>query len=167
MLSKVCFHMCALICVFSYVCSHMCALICVLSYVCSRMCAPIVLIRVLSKVCSRMCAPIVLICVLSYVCSSHRCGLMMLSPFFPIPPTTLFGVSCRDNSLLLDSPNTLASFPEDESLFFVAGARLFGDTRHHFLHGRHGILDVSRLHAPHSSYHELHSTLFTPHSALI
>ena len=70
----------------SHMCALLCALICVLSYVCSHMCA---LIGVLSYVCSHMCA---LISVLSYACSPD-------AVFVPIPPTTLFGVFCRDNEL--------------------------------------------------------------------
>ena len=72
--------LCALICVLSYVCSPkcLCAHMCVLSYV--LLCA---LIWVLSSVCSSMCS---LTCVLSRYCV-----------LFPLPPITLFGVSCRDN----------------------------------------------------------------------
>ena len=92
-LSYVCFHMCALICVHSYVCSHMCALLCVLfsvlSSVCSDMCFPMcaliwhmcALIGVLAYVCFHMCAPI---CVLWYVITT--------TSLVSFRPPTLFGL---------------------------------------------------------------------------
>ena len=90
-LSYVCSHMRAIIFVL-VLCSHMCALTCVLSSVCSDMCVPIVL----SYMCSLMCA---LLCVPSYVCAhcAHICVLFCCCVLVPIPPTTLFGVSCRNN----------------------------------------------------------------------
>ena len=92
-------------------CSHMCALLCVLScllsylllYVCSHLCAPSYS-HMYAPRCFHMCALIcVLLCGLIYVLScfcsyvlSYVCSHDAVS-FFPIPPTRLFGVSCRDN----------------------------------------------------------------------
>ena len=59
-------------CVLSYLCFHLCALICVLSYVCSS-CALICVLLL----CSHIYA---LICVLSYVCSPDAVSLSRFHP---------------------------------------------------------------------------------------
>ena len=81
--------MCAFTCVLLYVCSplwsHICALICMLAYVCSCMFA---LICVLSTVCCYMCT---LLCVLLYVCS-HMCAFICVLSYVCSPMCAFFCV---------------------------------------------------------------------------
>ena len=108
--ARMCSPVCALICVLlcALLCVLVCAFLCVLSYVCSHTCAPLcsdmwALIYVLSYVCSYVLSYLYSY-VTTYVCSplcSHMCALICVFSWycvlFPLPPNTLFGVSCWDN----------------------------------------------------------------------